>query len=196
MLIGQPNQRNVLAIISIRTQPISCHRLSLIILGLAGHLGLLPFAPSHYVEIPKGTETEANREIVYKLLKALYGLKQFPRLWYERLANFLLKKLGLKRINADHSTFVTKAGLNGPVVSTFIDDIKIMAPKNSGMIERVKLELTFAFSMVDMGSISFYLGLKVQQDRENEQSNCHNPPISTRSSTSSTFTKPTPSIPQ
>ena len=120
-----------------------------------------------YVEIPKGTETEANRNMVCKLLKALYGLKQSPRLWYKRLANFLFEKLGLKRINADHSIFVTKAGLDGPVVSTFVDDIKIMAPKNSGMIERVKLELTFAFSMIDIGPISFYLGLKVQQDREN-----------------------------
>ena len=33
-----------------------------------------------YVEIPKGRETEANRNMVCKLLKALYGLKQSPRL--------------------------------------------------------------------------------------------------------------------
>ena len=105
--------------------------------------------------------------MVCKLLKALCGLKQSSRLWYKRLVNFLLKKLGLKRINADHSIFVTKAGLDGPVVSTFVDDIKIMAPKDSGMIEWVKLELIFTFSMIDMGPISFYLGLKVQRDREN-----------------------------
>lgn len=119
-----------------------------------------------YVEMPKGTETEANREMVCKLRKALYGLKQSPRLWYERLATFFLEKLGLKRINADHSIFVTKAGLDGPVVSTFVDDIKIMTPKRSGMMEVVKAELTSAFSMVDMGPISFYLGLKVERDRE------------------------------
>ena len=119
-----------------------------------------------YVEIPKGTESDENRNMVCKLLKALYGLKQSPRLWYERLSTFLLEKLGLKRINADHSIFVTIAGLDGPIVSTFVDDIKIMAPKGSGMIERVKAELASAFSMVDMGPISFYLGLKVERDRE------------------------------
>lgn len=119
-----------------------------------------------YVEIPKGSETEANRDMVYKLLKALYGLKQSPRLWYEQLSGFLLEKLGLMRINADHSIFVTKEGLDGPIVSTFVDDIKIMAPKESGAIDRVKQELTSAFSIVDMGPISFYLGLKVQRDRE------------------------------
>lgn len=57
----------------------------------------------------------------------------------------------------------TNTGLN---VSTFVDVIKIMAPKGSGMIEQVKAELAFAFSMADMGPISFYLCLKVERDRE------------------------------
>lgn len=118
-----------------------------------------------YMEIPKGSESKATRGMVYKLLKAIYGLKQSPRLWYERFSGFLLQKLGLAKINADHSIFISKAGLNGPVVSTFVDDIKIMAPKGSGHISRVKSELAAAFSMVDMGPISFYLGLKVQRDR-------------------------------
>ena len=51
-------------------------------------------------------------------------------------------------------------------MSTFVDDIKIMGAKNSGVIGRVKEELTAAFEMVDMGPISFYLGLKVNRDRE------------------------------
>ena len=61
--------------------------------------------------------------MVCRLLKALYGLKQSLRLWYKRLSTFLLKKLCLKQINADHSIFVTDIGLDGPVVSTFVDDI-------------------------------------------------------------------------
>ena len=75
----------------------------------------------------------------------------------------------MKQINANYSIFVTSAGLDGPVISTFVDDIKIMALKESGMIEQVKSELTSAFSMVDMGPVSFYLGLKVQRDRENRK---------------------------
>lgn len=104
--------------------------------------------------------------MVCKLLKALYGLKQSPQLWYESLSTFLLQKLGLRQTNADHSIFVTNAGLDGPVMSIFVDDFKIMAPKGSEMIKRVKAELAFAFSMADMGPISFWLGLKVEQDRE------------------------------
>lgn len=61
-----------------------------------------------------------------KQLKALYGLKQSSRLWYEYLFNLPLKKPGLKHINTEYSIFNTLQGLNGPIVSTFIDDIKIM----------------------------------------------------------------------
>lgn len=120
-----------------------------------------------YVEIPKGTETETNKHMVCMLLKALYSLKQSPRLWYERLSGFLLQKLGLCRINANHRIFITTAGLGGPIVSKFVDDIKIIGPKGSGAIQRVKAEFAAAFSMDDIGPISFYLGLKVERNREN-----------------------------
>ena len=43
-----------------------------------------------------------------------------------------------------------------------------MAPKGTGIIQRIKSELTAAFLMVDMGPISFYLSLKVERDRANQ----------------------------
>lgn len=91
-----------------------------------------------YIEIPKGMETEANKNIV---CQGLYGLRQSSRLWYERLLTFLLERFGLRRTHADHSIFITNAGLNGPIVSTFVDDIKILGIKGSGFIARVKEEL-------------------------------------------------------
>lgn len=144
-----------------------------------------------YVKIPKGTKTEANKNMVCRLLKALYGLKQSPRPRYERLSTFLLEKLGLKRTYANHSIFISEAGLNGPIVSTFIDDIKIMGPKGSDFIRKVKAELATAFSMVDMGPISFYLGLKVIRDREKKRSNYPSRPTSTRSLKDSTSAEQT-----
>ena len=120
-----------------------------------------------YVEIPKGSKTDANKNMVCRLLNALYGLKQSSRLWYERLSGFLLEKLDLARINVEHSIFITKAGFNGPIVSTFVDDIKIIAPTGSAIIQQVKAKLTATFSMVDMGPMSFYLGLKVKRNRDN-----------------------------
>ena len=116
------------------------------------------------VEMPQGYYNEYE-SIIYRLNKALYGLKQSPRLWYERLSSFFLEKLGLTRINSDHSIFITRQGLEGPVVSTFVYEIKIIGPKNTWVIVGVKMELTAAFKIVDMGPISFYLGLKVDKNR-------------------------------
>lgn len=80
------------------------------------------------------------------------------------LLSFLLKKLGLKQINVDYSIFIMKSGLIDLIVSIFIDNIKIIAPKESGMIKRVKSELISVFSIVDIGPVSFYIGLKVEQN--------------------------------
>lgn len=106
--------------------------------------------------------------MIYKLLKALYGLIQSPDLWYKQLLGFFFEKFGLIRINADHSIFDMKKCLDIPFISMFVDDIKIIAPRKSGAFDGVKQELTFTFSMVDLGLISFYLGLKVQRNWEKQ----------------------------
>lgn len=103
--------------------------------------------------------------MVCKLLKALYGLKQALRLWYKQLSKFLLEKLGLYWINANHSIFVTKAGIEGLIISTFVDDIKIMGVKRLEVIKQIKKKLATAFDMVDMSPISFYFCLKVERNR-------------------------------
>ncbi len=40
-----------------------------------------------------------------------------------------------------------------------------MGVKGLSQIEKVKRELAAVFVMVDMGPISFYLGMKVERDR-------------------------------
>ena len=54
------------------------------------------------------------------------------------------------------------AGLDGPVISTFVDDIKIMTLKRSEVIDRIKSKLAWAISIIYMGPIGFLLGLKVK----------------------------------
>lgn len=87
-----------------------------------------------YIDILKRLETEANQDMVCKLLKVFYDLKQSPHLRYKRLSNFLLHRLSLLQINVDYNIFVIKAGLHDPVVSTFVDNIKIMVLKENRMI--------------------------------------------------------------
>ncbi len=56
--------------------------------------------------------------------------------------------------------------MNGPIVSIFVDDIQVIGVKGLVHIDMVKKELAAAFEMVDMRAISFYLGLKVERDRQ------------------------------
>lgn len=56
---------------------------------------------------------------------------------------------------------MSKASLNGLVISIFIDNIKIIALKRSGHISQVKVKLAAAFSIIDIRLISFYLKLKI-----------------------------------
>ncbi len=118
-----------------------------------------------YVQIPKCSETTASKGMVCKLLNPFYSLKQALRLWCKRLSKFLLEKLSLKQIKADQSIFITPLGINGPILNTFVEDIKVMGVKESCHIKMLKRKLAAAFEMVDIGAISFYLGLKVERDR-------------------------------
>lgn len=51
--------------------------------------------------------------------------------------------------------------INRPIISTFVDNIKIIGAKNFGIISQVKEELTAAFEMINIGPISYFLDLKV-----------------------------------
>lgn len=64
-------------------------------------------------------------------------------------------------MNADYRIFMTESGLNSSIVSTFIDNVKIIASEKTRIIQHIKAELTDMFLIVDIGPISFYLGLTV-----------------------------------
>lgn len=91
----------------------------------------------------------------------MYSFKQSPCLLYKRFLAFLFIKLFLIQFDANYCIFVLEVGLNGSMLSVFMNNIKIIALKRSRIIERVKIELTIAFFIVDIEFISFYLELKV-----------------------------------
>lgn len=73
--------------------------------------------------------------------------------------------VGLTRLHADHGIFGTDEGLNGPIISMWVDDINLFTPRGLPWMKRMKDTLTAGFEMVDMGPISYYIGLKVDRDR-------------------------------
>jgi transposase InsO family protein len=113
-----------------------------------------------YVEQPTGYEQQGK---VCLLRKGLYGLKQAPRMWYKTLHDFLVES-GFHRTQADHSVFVTDAGINGLIVTVYVDDLKIIG-RDKQAIQRLKNALSERFDMTDLGPISYYLGMSVRRDR-------------------------------
>ncbi len=118
-----------------------------------------------YIEIPKRYE-QPWKDQIYRLKKIFYGLKQSLPLWYERLAKFCFTKLGLHCLHANYSILVTDLDVNGPIITTFVDNLNIFALHESGIICHIKKKLTATFEKVDMRLLAFYIGLKVTRDRE------------------------------
>ena len=67
-------------------------------------------------------EVEGAEYKVCLLRKASYGLKKSPRVWYQTLSEFL-KKMGFKRIEADHGVFVSE----DMFIAIYMDDLFIIS---------------------------------------------------------------------
>lgn len=127
-----------------------------------------------YIRQPKSIEIKEIQNFIYQIHKIFYSLKQSLRLQYRRLLTFLLEKLELQLINIDHSIFITLLAINRSIISIFVDNIKIMAPKKSDFIKKIKIKLVSVFHIIDIGSIIFYLSLKVDHNRQKKQSSLAN----------------------
>lgn len=116
-----------------------------------------------YVVQPEGFEKPGQEQKVYKLLKALYGLRQAPRAWYAKL-NSCLADLGFTRFPSEHAVYTRKEGEEGLVIAVYVDDLLITGSSKE-MIERFKNEMSQKFEMTDLGKLSYYLGMEVEQGK-------------------------------
>ena len=116
-----------------------------------------------YVSQPEGFEVRGHEEKVYKLHKALYGLRQAPRAWNEKL-NKVLEKLKFKRCSKEPSLYRKEEKNHLLLVVVYVDDLLIMGSKQS-MIHEFKREMSSNFEMSDLGLLTYYLGIEVNQER-------------------------------
>lgn len=101
-------------------------------------------------------------KIVCKLKKVIFRLKQSARFWYERFLGFFFEKLGLSKLYANYRIFATQDRFKKLIISSFVDNLNIMTRKRLGLATKIKNKLKAAFNIVDMGSISYYLELKIK----------------------------------
>jgi hypothetical protein len=94
----------------------------------------------------------------------LYGLKQAPRAWNIKLDKSL-KKLGFEKCPSESPVYKRGARKATVILGGYVDDLLITGsePKE---IEKFKQLMAAEFEMSDLGSLSYYLGIEVEQHED------------------------------
>lgn len=117
-----------------------------------------------YVSRPPGLVVAGEEQKVLRLDKALYGLRQAPRAWYAKLDHCLIQ-LGFSRSSSDHAVYGRGQDSARLLVGVYVDDL-IITGNDELEISRFKEEMKKLFHMSDLGLLSFYLGIEVQQGED------------------------------
>lgn len=96
---------------------------------------------------------------VCRLRKAIYGLKQAPRAWYSALKNALMD-LGFQNSRADSSLFIYRHDSITCYFLVYVDDLVITGSCKKFVVSVID-KLGHQFSLKDMGSLHFFLGVEV-----------------------------------
>ncbi|RVX04589.1 Retrovirus-related Pol polyprotein from transposon RE1 [Vitis vinifera] len=113
-----------------------------------------------FMEQPPGFINEDLPNHVCKLNRSLYGLKQAPRAWFDRLSQCLLH-LGFCCGKADSSLFILRKGQSIVLLLIYVDDI-IVTGNDNNIISDLINTLSSEFSLKDLGSLHYFLGLEVK----------------------------------
>jgi len=106
--------------------------------------------------------------------KSLYGLQQSLHIWYGTVKDCVISikfvashgegGLFVLHDTQDHATVVA-------TVILYIDDLLIIA--NEVLIGQIKDQMEKRFRMHDVGSVSFYLGMNIERNREHRTIDIH-----------------------
>ena len=112
-----------------------------------------------YMPQPEGFEDKRRPNHICKLKKALYGLRQAPRVWFDKL-KIALCSWGFNNSKCDTSLLFKRSSAEIIIVLVYVDDIIVTGSDNKG-IEEVIGKPSGAFSLKDLGNLSYFLGIQV-----------------------------------
>jgi hypothetical protein len=96
---------------------------------------------------------------VWKLKKALYGLKQAPRQWHTKLKEVLVG-MGFSPCVSDPSLYLKFE--DGIWILVYVDDMLLIG-SSAEALAPIKKQLMEALPMKDLGEVSRYLGMEIEQ---------------------------------
>jgi hypothetical protein len=118
-----------------------------------------------YVEQPEGFISQGEENKVYRLKKALYGLKQAPRAWNARIDHYLQQN-GFIKCLYEHSVYM-KTDDKGDflILCLYMDDLLFIGSSEKMFVE-FKQSMFKEFEMIDIGLMSYFLGIEVKQEND------------------------------
>ncbi|CAN6310868.1 unnamed protein product [Urochloa humidicola] len=117
-----------------------------------------------YVQQPPGFAVAGEEHKVLRLRKALYGLRQAPRAWNIKL-DASLTSLGFTRSPSEHALYIKTTAHGRLIVGVYVDDL-IITGSDQRDIDDFKGEMKTMFRMSDLGLLTYYLGIEVEQGRD------------------------------
>lgn len=117
-----------------------------------------------YVVQPEGFVKKGQEHQVLRLSKALYGLRQAPRAWNTRLDKSL-KTLEFVRCAQEQAVYIRGKGIDAVIIGVYVDDL-IVTGADPGDIQAFKQQMMGEFEMSDLGLLTYYLGIEVDQGEE------------------------------
>nr|CAN77868.1 hypothetical protein VITISV_001383 [Vitis vinifera] len=123
-----------------------------------------------YMKPPSGLFPSPTSHVC-KLRCSLYGLKQAPRAWFDKFRTTLLQ-FSFRQSKYDTSLFLRKSDMGIVVLLVYVDDIVIIG-SDSTLLGQLKTHLSESFHMKDLGSLTYFLGLKVHHSPSGISLNQH-----------------------
>src|SRR6185437_10981230 len=117
-----------------------------------------------YVHKPPGFAIPGKEGKVLRLRKALYGLRQAPRAWNAKL-DTTLASLGFTKCTTEHALYGKSTAQGRLIVGVYVDDLIITGSQQRD-IDDFKREMKGRFRMSDLGLLTYYLGIEVEQGRD------------------------------
>ncbi|GJZ35838.1 ribonuclease H-like domain-containing protein [Tanacetum coccineum] len=95
-------------------------------------------------------------------VRSLYGLKQASRAWFLRFASYVTR-VGFHHSRCDSSLFIYRQGTYIAYLLLYVDDI-VLTTSSTTLLQQITGSLHQEFSMTDLGSLNYFLGISVTRD--------------------------------
>ncbi|GJV31640.1 ribonuclease H-like domain-containing protein [Tanacetum coccineum] len=115
-----------------------------------------------YMHQPPGFRDPTHPDHVCLLQRSLYGLKQAPRAWFERFAAYITR-VGFSHNRCGSSLFIYRQEMDTAYLLLYVDDIVLIASSEL-LLQQIIASLHQEFSMTDLGSLNYFLGISVTRD--------------------------------